>query len=411
MAVAPESPPAVTTISSSSPATFDEAPLVQFQAVLLDIPAGYLTSSEINNLESNLAAAISAWVSPLPVTITFTQSSSASGAASTAASGAVSADATGVSVSSCGRRQLLQSTMTFQSTLTFILTFTSQTASSPNRAVLATDLSTALQQAVAPLAATTTVTPVLSGANYALNASVVFPPDNSVSATPSQATLAAVNLANALTANAAQALPGLVAKAGSISVTGVSIQDALVPAGSSSSIRAPPPPESALPSSLNSSPASTGGSASLNHLEGCCSKSHIAVLPSCPYCYRLQAAAQTKVCITSVSRMMTYIANAVLMQSVRCLYYSHCLGFGKQVALPLQGLSRAPLPPLLPLVLPPQVVPTALLSPIQQTIPLLQAARPQLAQHVPASLLHPQQALHKHRPQPLAFRCQYLLLC
>ena len=324
MAVAPESPPAVTTISSSSPATFDEAPLVQFRAVFQDIPAGYLTSSEINNLESNLAAAISAWVSPLPVTITFTQSSSASGAAfgtaSAAASGAVSAAATGVSVSSSGRRQLLQGTMIFQSTLTFILTFTSQTVSSPNRAVLATDLSTALQQAVAPLAATTTLTPVLSGANYALNASLVFPPDNSVSATPSQATLAAVNLANALTANAAQALPGLVAKAGSINVTGVSIQDALVPAGSSSSIHAPPPPpESALPSSLNSSPASTGGSASLNHLKGCCSKSHIAVLPSCPYCYRLQAAAQTKVYIISVSHMMTHIANAALMQSVNCL--------------------------------------------------------------------------------------------
>lgn len=140
-----------------------------------------------------------------------------------------------------------------------MLTFTAQTVSSPNRAILASDLSAVLSQAAAPLTVVTSLTPVLSGTNYALNASVVFPADNTVSATPSQATLAAVTLANALTANAAQALPGLAAKDGPITVTGISLQDALVPAGPSSSTHAPPPPpQTTLPSSLKSSPSPTG---------------------------------------------------------------------------------------------------------------------------------------------------------
>ena len=124
---------------------------------------------------------------------------------------------------------------------------------------MSSDLSAAISLAVAPLTVATSLTPVLSGAYYALNASVVFPQDNTVSAAPSQATVAAVTLADALTANAAQALPGLAAKDGPIYVTGVSIQDALVPAGPPSSTHAPPTSTQAiLPSTLNMTPTPTG---------------------------------------------------------------------------------------------------------------------------------------------------------
>lgn len=143
--------------------------------------------------------------------------------------------------------------------MTFLLTFTAQTVSTPNRDILSSDLSAAISLAVAPLTVATSLTPVLSGAYYALNASVVFPQDNTVSAAPSQATVAAVTLADALTANAAQALPGLAAKDGPIYVTGVSIQDALVPAGPPSSTHAPPTSTQAiLPSTLNMTPTPTG---------------------------------------------------------------------------------------------------------------------------------------------------------
>jgi len=239
--------PETTALLSPGPTTAAAFPFVQFQAVFSLIPAGYLTPPQVEEVKSSLSAAISTWVSPLPVAINITQSSSATAAPSTAAS------------STSGRRHLLQSSLTFQSTVTFLLTFTAQTVSTPNRGILSSDLSAAISLAVAPLTVATTLTPVLSGAYYALNASVVFPQDNTVSATASQSTLGAVTLANALTANAAQALPGLAAKDGPISVTGVSIQDALVPAGPPSSTRAPPTtPQANLPSTLNIIPSTTG---------------------------------------------------------------------------------------------------------------------------------------------------------
>ncbi len=230
---------------SPGPITAAASPFVQFQAVFLLIPAGYLTLPQVEEVKSSLSAAISTWVSPLPVAVNTTQSSSATAAPSTAAS------------PTSGRRHLLQSSLTFQSTVTFLLTFTAQTVSTPNRHILSSDLSAAISLAVAPLTVATTLTPVLSGAYFALNASVVFPEDITISATPSQATLAAVTLANALTASAAQALPGLAAKDGPISVTGVSIQDALVPAGPPSSTP-PTSPQANLPSTLNISPPPTG---------------------------------------------------------------------------------------------------------------------------------------------------------
>jgi len=232
---------------SPGPTSAAASPFVQFQAVFSLIPAGYLALPQVEEVESSLSAAISTWVSPLPVAINITQSRSATAAPSTAAS------------SPSGQRHLLQSSLTFQSTVTFLLTFTAQTVSTPNRDILSSDLSAAISLAVAPLTVATTLTPVLSGSYFALNASVVFPQDNTVSATPSQATLAAVTLANALTANAAQALPGLAAKDGLISLTGVSIQDAVVPAGPHSSTHAPPTtPQATLPTTLNMTPTSTG---------------------------------------------------------------------------------------------------------------------------------------------------------
>ena len=244
------SPPALPETAaplSPGPSTAAAIPFVQFQAVFSLIPAGYLTLPQVEEVESSLSAAISTWVSPLPVAISITQSSSATAAPSTAAS------------STSGRRHLLQSSLTFQSTVTFLLTFTAQTVSNPNRDILSSDLSAAISLAVAPLTVAITLTPALSGAYSALNASVVFPQDNTISATPSQATLAAVTLANDLTANAAQALPGLAAKDGPINVTGVSIQDALVPAGPPSSTHAPPTsPQANLPNTVNLTPTPTG---------------------------------------------------------------------------------------------------------------------------------------------------------
>ncbi len=239
--------PETAALLSPGPTTAAASSFVQFQAVFSLIPAGYLTPPQVEEVKSSLSAAISTWVSPLPVAINITQSRSATAAPSTAAS------------SPSGQRHLLQSSLTFQSTVTFLLTFTAQTVSTPNRDILSSDLSAAISLAVAPLTVATTLTPVLSGSYFALNASVVFPQDNTVSATPSQATLAAVTLANALTANAAQALPGLAAKDGLISLTGVSIQDAVVPAGPHSSTHAPPTtPQATLPTTLNMTPTSTG---------------------------------------------------------------------------------------------------------------------------------------------------------
>lgn len=224
---------------------------MQFQAVFTLIPAGYLTPPQVGEVQSSLSAAITTWVAPLPVTVNSAISNPTPAAPSIAPSIAPS--------SGFGRRHLLQSPLTFQSTLTFLVTFTSQTISTPNRDILPNDLSAAVSLAAAPLSVVTTTSPVLTGAFYALNASVVFPQDNTVSATPSQATLAAVTLADALTTNAAQALTGLAAKDGGINVTGVSIQDALVTAGPASTAPAPPPPPPAtLPSSLNTSPTPTG---------------------------------------------------------------------------------------------------------------------------------------------------------
>jgi hypothetical protein len=241
---------------SPGPTSAAASPFVQFQAVFSLIPAGYLALPQVEEVESSLSAAISTWVSPLPVAINITQSSSATAAPSTPAS---SVAASLAASSTTGRRHLLQSSLTFQSTVTFLLTFTAQTVSTPNRDILSSDLSAAISLAVAPLTVATSLTPVLSGAYYALNASVVFPQDNTVSAAPSQATVAAVTLADALTANAAQALPGLAAKDGPINVTGVSIQDALVPAGPPSSTHAPPTSTQAiLPSTLNMTPTPTG---------------------------------------------------------------------------------------------------------------------------------------------------------
>lgn len=256
--VQPQSPAALLqtgVLLAPTPAPTSEGPFVQFQAVFTLIPAGYLTLPQVDEVQSSLSAAITTWVAPLPVVINSAISNPTPEAPSIAPPIAPSIAPS----SGSGRRHLLQSPLTFQSTLTFLVTFTSQTVSTPNRDILPNDLSAAVSLAAAPLPVVTTTSPVLTGAFYALNASVVFPQDNTVSATPSQATLTAVTLADALTTDAAQALTGLAAKDGGINVTGVSIQDALVPAGPASTTHAPPPPPQAtLLSSLNASPATTG---------------------------------------------------------------------------------------------------------------------------------------------------------
>ena len=136
---------------------------------------------------------------------------------------------------SFARRSLQQAPQTYQATVAFTLFFPSQSPLS--QASVAQDTSDALKQAAAPLNTITTIVPVASSNALTLNVSVLFPPGNTVSATPSQATLAAVTLTSALTTNPAQALPSLYAKDGAFQVQGTSISNALVPQGSPSSTR------------------------------------------------------------------------------------------------------------------------------------------------------------------------------
>lgn len=144
------------------------------------------------------------------------------------------------------RRSLQQAAQTLQATVAFTLFFPSQSPSS--QIAVAQDTSDALKQATVPLNTITTIVPVASPNALALNVSILFPPGNTVSATPSQATLAAVTLTSALTTNPAQALPSLYARAGPFHVQGTSISNALVPQGSPSSTqRAPPSTASTLP--------------------------------------------------------------------------------------------------------------------------------------------------------------------
>ena len=134
---------------------------------------------------------------------------------------------------SFSRRSLQQAPQTYQATVAFTLVFPSQSPSS--QATIAQDTSDALKQATAPLTTITTIIPVASTKALTLNVSVLFPPGNTVSATPSQATLAAVTLTSALTTNPTQALPSLSAQDGAFQVQGTSISNALVPQGSPSS--------------------------------------------------------------------------------------------------------------------------------------------------------------------------------
>ena len=147
---------------------------------------------------------------------------------------------------SFARRSLQQAPQTYQATVAFTLFFPSQSPSS--QIAVAQDTSDALKQATVPLNTITTIVPVASPNALALNISIVFPPGNTVSATPSQATLAAVTLTSALATNPAQALPSLYARAGAFQVQGTSISNALVPQGSPSSTqRASPLTASTLP--------------------------------------------------------------------------------------------------------------------------------------------------------------------
>ena len=252
----PAAPAATTPPAATIPPAANSAPFVRFQAVFQAISDGFLTTDQISSVASGLSTAISSWVFPTPLTINITQITPSASPA-TAAAAAVAA------ATPSGRRSLLQSSHTFQATLTFTLAFTSpqsQTASSGARDALNVDLSSAITRAVAPLTVDTTLTPITSTTTYALNASVTFPPGNTVSATPSQGTLAAVTLANALKANAGQALPGLVAKAGPVSASGTSVQVVLVAAGPGNTTRVglPPPFVSGSPSAGSNS-TSVGG--------------------------------------------------------------------------------------------------------------------------------------------------------
>ena len=244
---AAKTPPAANTTPAAT-----SAPFVRFQAVFQEIPDGFLTPDQVSSVASSLSIAISSYILPAPVTINITQITPSASPATAAAAATPS-----------GRRSLLQSSQIFQATLTFTLTFTSpqsQIVSSDARDALNADLSSAITQAVAPLTVDTILTPVTSGTTYALNASITFPPGNTVSATPSQGTLAAVTLANALKANAGQALPGLIAKDGPVSVSGTSVQVVLVAAGPGSTTRvgSPPPFVSGTPNAGNTS-TSVGG--------------------------------------------------------------------------------------------------------------------------------------------------------
>ena len=164
---------------------------------------------------------------------------------------------------SFARRSLQQAPQTYQATVAFTLFFPSQSPSS--QAAVAQDISDALKQATAPLDTIITIIPQGSPDARTLNVSILFPPGNTVSATPSQTTLAAVTLTSALTTNPAQALPSLYARDGAFQVQGTSISNALVPQGSPSSTqRASPITASTLPSApvvpSLSSPASSSTS-------------------------------------------------------------------------------------------------------------------------------------------------------
>ena len=246
-------PPAATNPpAANTPPAATNAPFVRFQAIFREIPDGFLTLDQVSNVASSLSTAISSYIQPAPVTINITQILPSASSATAAAAATPSR-----------RRSLLQSSQTFQATLTFTLTFTSpqsQIVSSDARETLSADLSSAITQAVAPLTVDTTLTPVTEGTTYSLNASVTFPPGNTVSATPAQGTLAAVTLANALEADAGEALPGLVVKDGPVSASGTSLQVVLVAAGPGSTIRvgSPPPFVNGPPNAGNTN-TSVGG--------------------------------------------------------------------------------------------------------------------------------------------------------
>ena len=169
---------------------------------------------------------------------------------------------------SSARRSLLQAAQTYQATVSFTLAFKSQSTSAQTS--VTQDVSTAIKQVTAPLNTVTTITPVAASATLTLNVSVLFPAGNTVSVTPSQATLAAVNLTNGLTTNPAQALPSLSAKDGAFQVLNISISDALVAQGSPSSTQRTPPvtasiipavvPAQSMSSSLSTPSPTTGAS-------------------------------------------------------------------------------------------------------------------------------------------------------
>ena len=161
---------------------------------------------------------------------------------------------------SSARRHLQQNSQTYQATVTFTLSLTSQPAT--NQASVSQDLSTAIKQVTAPLNTAITATPISAGNGLVLNVSITFPPGNTVSATPSQGTLAAVNLVRALIQDPVQALPSLYATTGSFTVQTLSISDALVAADSpSSTIHASPIPAFGLPTSLQNSSQSPSAAA------------------------------------------------------------------------------------------------------------------------------------------------------
>ena len=179
---------------------------------------------------------------------------------------------------SFSRRCLQQAPQTYQATVAFTLFFPSQSPSS--QATVAQDTSNALQQATAPLNTITTIAPVASPNALTLNVSVLFPPGNTVSATPSQATLAAVTLTSALTTNPAQALPSLSAKDGAFLVQGTSISNALVPQGSPSSTQRASP---LITSTLPTAPAVPSSSFSPSPTTSLAVQTMLPSLPPSPF--------------------------------------------------------------------------------------------------------------------------------
>ena len=173
------------------------------------------------------------------------------------------------------KRRLQQSGQTYQATLTLSLSFTSQPSGTANAGAIAADLSTALQQATQPLMAVSTITSDTAGANLILNASVLYPPGNSVSTSSSQATLSAVSLTKNLRQNLSQALPGLVAQDGPVQVVFISLTDTLVPAGSTPSQQSPPAnllqsptPPSPVPTVVTTTPVTTPSTTSSSSSSG-----------------------------------------------------------------------------------------------------------------------------------------------